>query len=436
MDCLKKVIFDNDDKNMHKAAPMSAYHHYVLSSILPDAEREYTRIQKKNKDLERENELLKNKVEFLLTDAEQFKAQRQKIHNVTKARDHLRNQLLHCKNELSVMGKKIGIQQTDLKRGCRRNETLKEELELVKKELQSVKKGVITQRMQQQNLKERLDHVMKERDGMNDKWLHCKNECSGLCDVITNQQSSLTRKDSECKQQVKEIHHLKLENQQLKKEMGLMETDKEDQKRELHRCEDALHTQREKLRESESCRIVEGQVGKRIVILKQRPKVFRKPKQEVPCENIESLQKELLTQTEELRKTQKLCEELKHNLTQVAAKFQLCQTTIRNQKEKLKAVTAEKNIYRNTAEKLEKELSDIKKAQRSEKLRNGNQRGAKRGKRVKVPTTDRSIQLHTSPVSPKIQLKTGGDASNQTKLSPAHSGVQKQSDLSIVGRKM
>lgn len=433
MECLKAATFDSDDKNLQKAGPMSAYHHYVLSSILPDAEREYMRVQKKNKALEKENELLKNKVDFLMTDAEQFKAERQKIHKVTKNRDHLRNQLMHCKNELLVLGKKMGIQQTDLKRGRKQNETLKEELESVKKELQSLKKGVIIQRTEQQNLKERLDQVMKEKDGLNDKWMHCQSECSELCDKIIIQQSSLTRKDSQCKEQVKEIHYLKLENQKLEKERSIMENDAEDQKRELQKCEEELHTQREKLRESKRCRIVGGQLGKRIVILQQRPQMFRKPSQEVPCQKIESLQKELHTQTEELRKTQKLCEELKQNLTQVAAQFQLCQVTIRNQKEKLKAVTAEKNMYRSVTEKLGKELPDVTKGQHNEKQRNNSVRAAKRTKRVKQPSKDKLSQPHPSPISPKLLLKTG-NKSNQP--APISSELQAQSDLRIIGTKM
>ncbi|GLD55790.1 solute carrier family 22 member 18 isoform X1, partial [Lates japonicus] len=291
----------------------------TFTAFLPDAEREFVHMQKKNQTLEKENELLKKKVEFLTTDAELFKVERQRIHQVIKNRDHLRNQLMHSKNELSVLGKKIRIQNTDLKRRCKQNEVLKEDMESLKKELQSVKQGTVKQKAGQQNLKEQLEQVIKEKDGLSEKWLQAQNECSELRDKMIIQQSSLNMKDGQCKEQVKQIHLLKLENLKLEKERGIIQSDAEDQRRELRKCEEKLHTQREKLKESKCCRAAEEKLGKKIIVVQQRPQIFRKARQEVPLQKIESLQKELFIQTEDLRKTQKQCEELKQNLTQIVA---------------------------------------------------------------------------------------------------------------------
>lgn len=411
MEDFTKVTSDTDDK--HKAGPMSAYRHYVLSSVLPDAERKHLCMQKKNEALERENEILKKKVEFLTTDAEQFKAERQRIHTVIKNRDHQRSQLLHCKNELSVLGKKLAIQETDLRRGHKQKEALKEELELMKKELQSLKQGSVNRRAEQQQLKDRLDQVIKERDGLSDTLLRCKNECSELRDKISTQQSSVNRKDSRCKEQLKLIHLLKLEKQKLEKERGIIEAE-----------EQRLNAQKEKLREIKRCRAVEDQIGKQILMIQQRSNTVR-PIQEVPVRKLECLQKELLAQTEELRKTQALCEELKDKLTPVVVQLQQCQATVRKQKEKLMAVTAERNMYQRHCEELGIELADMKKEQRSVKQHN---RAAKREKKTKLSSANRSSQSHLSAMTPK--LKPGG------KLNSSPNNVQMQSELRIAGTKI
>ncbi|XP_028429362.1 trichohyalin-like [Perca flavescens] len=405
-------IGDIDDKHLYKTDPMSAYHHYVLSSILPDAEREYICTKKKNKELEKENEVLRKKVDFLMTDAEQFKAERQKIQKVSKNRDHQRTQLLHCKDELSTLGKKMAIKETDLRRLHKQNEAQKEELESTKTELQSAKQAAVAQRAEQLHLKERLDQVIKERDGLNDVLLRCKNECSELRNKISNQQSTMNKRVSQCKEQMKQIHLLKLEKQTLQKERGIIDGDAEVQRRELRKCEEELHTQKEKLKETKRLRALEDQIGKKILMIQQKPYMLKKPSPVVPLQKVESLQRELLAQAEELRKTQKRCEELLEKLTKVAAQFLQCQVTVRDQKEKLKAVTAERDMYKSQTEKVGIELVEIKKGHRSEKQRN---RAAKRIKKVRLSTGDRLKVSHPPPITSKVQM---------------------QSELSIIGTKL
>lgn len=229
------------------------------------------------------------------------------------------------------------------------------------------------------------------------------------------------------------VMHRKNELSVLGKKIGIQETDlrrghkQNDQRRELRKCEEALHTQKDKPKESKRCRAIGDQLRKRLQMIQQKPRtsLIGKPSREVPLSKIESVQKELLTQTEELRKTQKRCEELKQSLTQVAVQFQQCRATVRDQREKLKAVTAERNMYRSVTEKLGIELADIKKEQRIEKLR---KRAAKR-------TEDQSSQSHLPPVSPRLQLKTG-DKLKSTQLPPTPSKVQEQFQLRIIGTKL
>ncbi|KAK5874383.1 hypothetical protein PBY51_019330 [Eleginops maclovinus] len=412
MESLNKVAPDIDENNLNKTGTISAYHHYVLSSILPDAQQEFLCMQKKNQAFEKQNEILKRKVESLMTDCEQFKAERQRINNVVKNRDQQRNQLLQCKNELSVLGKKMAFQETELKRENKQNETIKQELESVKKELKSVKHGAFAQRTEQQHLKQQLDQVVKERDSLNDALLCCKNECSELREKICYQQSTVNKKDSQCKEQRKEIQFLKLEKQILEKDMCITESNAEEQRRELRKCEDDLQTEKEKFKESKRIHALENGKGKQRVIIQEGSRKIKKPRQKVPNQKIQSLQKELLTQTEELRATQKHCEELKKKMTMVVLQFKQCQTTLGDLKEKLKAVTAERNMYRSLTEKVGTKLVDIIKAQRSEKQHN---RVTKRIKKVKVSSEEKS---------------------KGSQLPPTPSKVQMQSDLRIVGKKL
>lgn len=128
------------------------------------------------------------------------------MQSVVKNRDHPRNQLVQFKNQVSVLGKKIKIQKTDLRMEHKQNQVLKQELVSVKVLLQSAKQQGACQRAEHQRLKEQLKQVSKERDSLNDKWLCCQHECSELCDsyvLSAIQQSSFNRKDSECKEQTR-----------------------------------------------------------------------------------------------------------------------------------------------------------------------------------------------------------------------------------------
>lgn len=60
----------------------------------------------------------------------------------------------------------------------------------------------------------------------------------------------MNKEDSQCKEQKKWIHLLKLEKQELERDMGIMENHAEEQIKKLQNCEEEFHTQKEKLKES------------------------------------------------------------------------------------------------------------------------------------------------------------------------------------------
>lgn len=352
-------ISEERDEYFHEAEPTTAHRRRVVSSNPPDAQLERLLAEKKDNALEMENKVLKRKVELLMTEVERFKADK-----AIRNGDHQKNQLLHCRHELSVLVKKMGLQGKELRRASSLNEALREELESAKKKLQSAKQRAVGQRAEQHHLKERLDQAVRERDGLNVTLLHCRKGCSELRDTISERQSSANKKDGHCKRQTKEIHLLKLENQQLERERGMAGGDAEGWRRELRKCEEELHALKEKLEESRKVRAIGDDMGKEILIVQQRSHGVRRPGQEAPPRQLESVRKELLDRTEELRKARELCEELKEKLTEVAARCQLSQAAARDLREKIKSVTAQRNMYRGLTEKLGVELEDFKKGQR------------------------------------------------------------------------
>ncbi|XP_068427741.1 cilia- and flagella-associated protein 58-like [Clinocottus analis] len=296
-------------------------------------------------------EVLRSKMALLMNDAKQFKAEQQRINKVIRDPDYQKSQLLHCKQELLVLRKKMGLQGNELRRESRLNEALKVELESARKELRSAKQRASDQRAERQRLKERLDQAIKERDGLRSALLRGKKECSELRDKLSSQLSSANRKDGEYKRQASEVHLLKLEKQTLEREKSAVDSDAEGWKQALRRCEEELHAQKEMLEESKRCRDAEGHHGKKILFIPQKCHGIKRSGQEVvPLRQFESLQRELLARTEELRKARQLCEELKRKLTEMGPRLQYCQATVREQKEKLKAVTAERNMYRSRTE--------------------------------------------------------------------------------------
>lgn len=336
MENVHTVTFAFQDKHVRNAGPVTAYHHHILSSVLPDFEHQHQPLEKKDKVLESNNDLLKRKNVSLMAEAERFKAERQRFEKLV---DQQRKELIQHKDELSVLVKKIKIQNTDLRRSHKQNEDLKEKLDSTKKELQLLKQSSVAQRAEQQKLKVQLDQVIKERDNLNSRWCSSKTECSKLRDKIISQKLSMNKSEIQCKKMTKEIQLLKLENEKLRREMGIKEKDAAYQTRVLRKCEDQLQRQNTKLRDQQVCQEIGTKNGERIIVVYVKPlPEIKNPSQQELLRWNESLQKELLTQNKELRKTLKL--------TQVAVQFQTCQAAARDQKDQLKAVTAQRNMYK------------------------------------------------------------------------------------------
>lgn len=382
---MKACVSDKHIKQ--KSRDLSAYHQHVLSSILPDVERELTLVKSKNKNLEREKKALQKRVEHLMTEGALLKVDHQRAHKAIQSRDLLRSQLVQSKNQLVVLGKKINLQESDLRRERRKNEVLKQELESVKKELQLVKKQAANQRAEHQKLKEQLEQVVKDKDGLNAKWVGCQNECSKLREKIGAQQSSLNKKESQCMEEMKQVHLLKLENEKLEREKNFLENLVAETKLEARKFEEELISEREKLIKSTACRSLENLIGGRVIVLQQNPQA--KPKAEVSPPKNQPLQKELLSQAEELRRTQKLGEGLKQSLTQLCVQHQQSQAALRRQKEKLKAVTAQRNVYQTAMQNMQREVMAMRKERLGEKLKNWTMQ---KNKKIKVSSATKCSQ--------------------------------------------
>ncbi|KAK9542402.1 hypothetical protein VZT92_000267 [Zoarces viviparus] len=314
-----------------------------------------------------ESNVLKENFALLNVDAEKIKAERQRFHKLIEKGVHQRNQLLHWQNELSVLNKKLENQGKELKWERTQNKALKDKLELVKKEKQSMEQRAVNHRAEQQRLKERLDQAIEQRDGLKDTLLRCRNECQELrykASKIVNE------KGGQCKEQMKQIHLLQLENHHLERERewSAKESDADVLRRALQKCQKELYTQKVKLEEIKRSRAVGDHIGKEILIIQQR-RSARRPSTEAPLWKFEALEKALLARTEQLRDTQKQCRELRDKGAEAAVRLRRFQNTVRDQGEKFKAVTAERNMYKGLSEQLKMELSDIKNGHRQSSKR-------------------------------------------------------------------
>lgn len=314
------------------------------------------------------------------------------MNRANKTKDQQRIQLLEYKNELFALSKKKKVLQAELKKKGTLNESLKKELDSVKKELQFMKRAAVRQRAEQEKLKGRLDQMSKDRDSLNATWQSCKAEISVLCDKITNQQASLSKKDLQCKEQIKQINFLKVKNQYLEKEIGMKENDADHRMLELRKCSEELKRERCKLEETRAMHAIGPKLGEKLLLIKNapHPPLVGKPHN---LQRIDSLQKELQTQTEERVKAQRLCEELKQVQSQLSDQLQQCQTKLRHQAENHKVVKIERDIFKCQVDKLKIELGNMKMLHYSEKQYNG---VWERTNRVMIPSGT-SSQIYNPP---------------------------------------
>lgn len=231
-----------------------------------------------------------------------------------------------------------------------------------------------TERLRQ---KKELDQVISERDILGTQLVRRNDELALLYERIKIQQSMLNKGEIQYNQRVEDIRLLKLEIKKLRREKGILTktvANVEDLRREVY------HMQRELLKERTRCRALEEELENPMNVHRWRKLEASDPSTYELIQKIHTLQKRLITKTEEvvekellLQEKEKLYVELKHILArqpgpEAAEQLQIYQQTLREKTKQLKVLSSELNMYESQTqdykyeiERLAQELQNVKK---------------------------------------------------------------------------
>ncbi|XP_041657963.1 cilia- and flagella-associated protein 58 [Cheilinus undulatus] len=345
----------------------------------------------------------------------------EEISEIKRKMKTMNNQVTRLRDEITGKELALAKDQQEHKRLEKDNEALKVDLQTIKLQLEETKQQVESQKAEQQKLeriiadadaeqiqqKKQLEQVIRERDSLGKQLLRHNDERALLYEKIRIQQSILSKGDFHYSQRMEDIRLLKLEIKRLQRKKSILDKtvpNTEDLRREL------FHLQRELLRERTRNSVLEDQM-KPINIHRWRQLEGNDPGKYELIQKIHSLQKRLISKTQELeerelllQEKEKLYVELKHILArhpgpEAAEQLQQCQWTLRERTKKLKALIAElrmldsrMNEYKSENQSLSRELANIKKKYLSQKKLQSEQRS-----KAKVEPMELLPQLSSKP---------------------------------------
>ncbi|XP_077311214.1 cilia- and flagella-associated protein 58 [Lithobates pipiens] len=270
-------------------------------------------------------------------------------------------------------------------------ESLRAELQKLKQQATETQQLIDSQKAEERRLlkilsdadaerlrqKKELDQVISERDILGTQLVRRNDELALLYEKIKIQQSILNKGESQYKQRVEDIRLLKLEIKKLRREKGILTktvANVDDLRRELY------HMQRELLKERTRCRALEEELENPMNVHRWRKLEASDPSTYELIHKIHTLQKRLISKTEEvvekellLQEKEKLYVELKLILArqpgpEAAEQLQIYQQTLREKTKQLKALSSEVNMYESQSqeykyevERLANELQNVKK---------------------------------------------------------------------------
>ncbi|KAI1886815.1 hypothetical protein AGOR_G00199690 [Albula goreensis] len=303
----------------------------------------------------------------------------------------MNHQVDQLKEEISGKESALVKEHLEFQRVEKEKEALKAELQKMKQQAQETKQFIDNQEAEERKLlkiiddadaerlrqKKQLDQVISERDILGTQLVHRNEQLALLYEKIKIQQSMLNKGEIQYNQRVEDIRLLKLEIKKLRREKGILT--KTVANVEDLRCE-VFHMQRELLRERTRCRALEEELESPMNVHRWRKLEACDPSTFQLIQKIHSLQRRLITKSEEvvekellLQEKEKLYVELKHILArqpgpEVAEQIQIYQQTLREKTKQLKALTSELNMYESQTqeykyqiERLDHELQNVKK---------------------------------------------------------------------------
>ncbi|KAL4639990.1 cilia- and flagella-associated protein 58 [Arapaima gigas] len=322
-----------------------------------------------------------------------------------KAMDHQIDQLREEINgkEAALVREHLEFQHVE-----KEKEALKLELQKMKHQAQETKQFIDSQEAEERKLlkiitdadaerlrqKKELDQVISERDILGTQLVRRNDELTLLYEKIKIQQSILNKGEVQYNQRVEDIRLLKMEIKNLRREKGILSktmSNIEELRREV------FHLQRELLREQTRCRALEEELENPLNVHRWRKLEASDPSTYELIQKIHSLQRRLITKSEEvvekellLQEKEKLYVELKRILArqpgpEAAEQLQIYQQTLREKTKQLKALSSELTMYelqtqeyKYEIERLAQELQNVKKKYLTQKRKEQQSRDKER----------------------------------------------------------
>ncbi|KAK3094779.1 hypothetical protein FSP39_006145 [Pinctada imbricata] len=225
--------------------------------------------------------------------------------------------------------------------------------------------------------KKELDQVISERDILGTQLVRRNDELALLYEKIKIQQSTLNKGEIQYNQRLEDIRVLKLEIKKLRRANAILEkrvANVKDLRLEVY------HIQRELLRERTRCKALEEELENPMNIHRWRKLEGSDPSTYEQIQKIHTLQKRLISKTEEvvekellIQEKEKLYLELKHILArqpgpEVAEQLTIYQQTLKEKTKQMKAMSSELNMYESQVneykyeiERIARELQEVKK---------------------------------------------------------------------------
>ncbi|XP_035262172.1 cilia- and flagella-associated protein 58 isoform X1 [Anguilla anguilla] len=311
----------------------------------------------------------------------------------------MNHQVDQLKEEIGGKESALVKEHLEFQRVEKDKEALKTELQKMKQQVQETKQFIANQEAEERKLlkiiddadaerlrqKKQLDQVISERDVLGTQLVHRNEQLALLYEKIKIQQSMLNKGELQYSQRVEDIRLLKLEIKKLRREKGILT--KTVANVEDLRCE-VFHMQKELLRERTRCQALEEELENPMNVHRWRKLEACDPSTFQLIQKIHSLQKRLITKSEEvvekellLQEKERLYVELKHILArqpgpEVAEQLQVYQHALREKTKQLKALSSELSMCesqtqecRSQMERLDHELQNVKKKYLAQKRR-------------------------------------------------------------------
>lgn len=303
----------------------------------------------------------------------------------------MNHQIDQLKEEIQAKESALVKEHLEHQRVEKEKETLKGELQKMKTLAAENKAYIEAQEAEERKLlkiiseadaervrqKKELDQVISERDILGTQLVRRNDELALLYEKIKIQQSTLNKGEIQYNQRLEDIRVLKLEIKKLRREKGILQksvANVEDLRREVY------HIQRELLRERTRCKALEEELENPMNIHRWRKLEGSDPSTYEMIQKIHTLQKRLISKTEEvvekellIQEKEKLYLELKHILArqpgpEVAEQLSIYQQTLKEKTKQMKAMASELNMYESQVneykyeiERIARELQEVKK---------------------------------------------------------------------------